>query len=77
VTQQSGFNPLLSRWQIGEHLAQLCWNAWAGNPWARPIPRRGNYVQIYLFDDCWASAQPDLANGLLRYAQRWDVLSPS
>jgi hypothetical protein len=32
------------------------------------------YHQWYLFDDLWASAHPDLANAILRYASRWDVL---
>ncbi len=32
------------------------------------------YHQWYFFDDLWAAAHPDLANALLRYASRWDVL---
>jgi hypothetical protein len=27
--------------------------------------------------DLWASAHPDLANAILRYVRRWDVLSTS
>jgi hypothetical protein len=34
-----------------------------------------NDEQWYFFDDVWASAQPVLANSLLRYAARWDVLT--
>ena len=33
------------------------------------------YHQWILFDDLWAGEHPDLANGVLRFAQRWDVLS--
>jgi hypothetical protein len=32
------------------------------------------YQQIFLFDDLWASAHPDLANSLLRYGAHWDPL---
>lgn len=34
------------------------------------------YHHWILFDDLWASAHPDLANAILRYVRRWDVLSP-
>jgi hypothetical protein len=33
------------------------------------------FHQWILFDDVWASAHADLANALLRFARRWDVLS--
>jgi hypothetical protein len=49
---------------VGEHIAQLCYN------------NRGYYQQWIFFDDLWASAHRDLANSLLRYVHRWDVLSP-
>jgi hypothetical protein len=51
-----------------EHLVQACVD---GSGTADPY-----YGQWYFFDDVWASAQPDLANALLRFASRWDVLSP-
>jgi hypothetical protein len=34
------------------------------------------YLQWYYFDDRWAAAHPRVANGLLRFAGRWDVLLP-
>jgi hypothetical protein len=33
-------------------------------------------LQVFTEDDVWASAHPELAAGLLRFARRWDVLSP-
>lgn len=59
----------LSRLSVGEHLAQLClftaeWNE------GKPM-----FHQWIVFDDVWAGTYPALANGLLRFAARWDVLS--
>lgn len=34
-----------------------------------------HYTQWYIFDDLWASEHPKLANAILRYGGRWDVLS--
>jgi uncharacterized protein (TIGR02996 family) len=57
--------------QADEHVAQLCLQVgqcfWTDRP---------SFHQWYLFDDLWASAHPDLANGILRYVRRWDVLTP-
>jgi uncharacterized protein (TIGR02996 family) len=56
-----------SRIQVDEHMAVFC----------RHVARWGKddmYHQWYFFDDLWASAHPDLANAILRYASRWDVL---
>jgi hypothetical protein len=54
--------------QLSDHLAQLCLH----------VGRSGKldlYHRWLLFDDQWAAANKALANGLLRYARRWDVLS--
>ena len=37
---------------------------------------RDLYHQWVFFDDLWAGAHPELANSVLRFAARWDVLSP-
>jgi hypothetical protein len=52
----------------GEHIVQACKHV---DTW-----RRGarNYHQWIFFDDVWASAHPELANSILRFAARWDVL---
>jgi uncharacterized protein (TIGR02996 family) len=34
-----------------------------------------DFDQWFLFDDLWGSAHPALANSLIRWATRWDVLS--
>ncbi len=57
-----------SKVHVDEHVAQLCLH----------VDRWGDddlYHQWIYFDDVWASAHPDLANGLLRFARRWDVLT--
>ena len=66
-------NGNLCRIQTSAHLAQLCWLVAHAPQWSWG---RNVYHQWYLFDDCWASANPDLAHGLLRFATRWDVLTP-
>ena len=51
-----------------EHLAQFC----------LPIGERFGkdvYHQWVLSDDLWAGRHRDLADGILRFAQRWDVLT--
>lgn len=53
---------------IGEHIAQLCLHT---DTWGT----QDLYHQWILFDDRWAAANPDLANGVLRFANRWDVLT--
>lgn len=66
--QRKYHNPSKSLIQVEEHVAQLCLH----------ICREGKkemYHRWIFFDDLWASAHPDLANGILRYARRWDVLS--
>jgi hypothetical protein len=52
---------------IEDHLAQMCLDvSWKDGPY---------FGQWFFFDDLWASAHPDLANAILRFAARWDVLS--
>jgi hypothetical protein len=56
-----------SLFHVEDHLAQLCLHMADGDyPY---------FHQWILFDDMWASAHPDLANAILRFARRWDVLS--
>jgi uncharacterized protein (TIGR02996 family) len=50
------------------HVAQVCLHT-AKWTWAGDL-----YHHWALFDDLWASAHADLANSLLRFASRWDVL---
>jgi hypothetical protein len=52
---------------VSDHLAQMCLDgSWTDEPY---------YGQWIFFDDTWAGAHPDLANAILRFAGRWDVLS--
>jgi uncharacterized protein (TIGR02996 family) len=57
---------------VEEHVAQLCYRAdyWSSRGC-------GIYHQLIFFDDRWAAARPDLANAILPYVWRWDVLSTS
>jgi uncharacterized protein (TIGR02996 family) len=64
--------PATSVVRVDDHIAQLCFRQGIWESVGRSI-----YEQWILFDDLWASAHPDLANGILRYVQRWDVLSSS
>jgi hypothetical protein len=50
------------------HLAQLCLHV--GDFFGSDV-----YHQWVIFDDVWAGAHMALADGVLRYAKRWDVLS--
>ncbi len=58
----------LSQLCVEPHVAQLCHHT--GTAW-----KHHDFDHWVLFDDLWASAHPDLANALLRYQDRWDVLS--
>jgi uncharacterized protein (TIGR02996 family) len=63
--------PTRSLWQVDEHCAVL--DAHVGRCfWTE----RDSFHQWYLFDDLWASAHPGLASAILRFVQRWDVLTP-
>jgi uncharacterized protein (TIGR02996 family) len=59
---------------VGEHVAQLCLHY---GRWQTPRRELRIYHEWIYFDDLWASAHPDLANAILRYVRRWDVLSTS
>jgi uncharacterized protein (TIGR02996 family) len=49
---------------VGEHVAQC------------RLHRGGdNYLEWFVFDDLWGAAHPVLADSLLRYCTRWDVLT--
>jgi uncharacterized protein (TIGR02996 family) len=61
-------DPSKSLIHVGEHLAQLCLHT---NRWGIT----DLFHQWIFFDDLWASANPVLANAILRFASRWDVLS--
>ena len=58
---------------VEDHVAQLSLHV---NIWKLPRTERHVYHQWILFDDLWASVHPDLANAILRFVRRWDVLSP-
>jgi hypothetical protein len=51
-----------------DHFAQLCIHV--GDSFGNDA-----YHQWIIFDDLWAGEHPDLAEGILRYAKRWDVLT--
>lgn len=55
-------DPSLSRIDVSEHIAQAALHS----------SKSFGYQQLFLFDDLWASANPDLAASLLRYASGWD-----
>jgi hypothetical protein len=60
----------LSKCLVGasDHLAQLSLHV--GDWFGRDV-----YHQWVVFDDLWAGRRRDLADGILRFAKRWDVLS--
>ena len=49
-----------------DHLAQMCIPA---------FPTLGTYHQWYFFDDLWATSHSALADGVMCYLLRWDVLT--
>jgi hypothetical protein len=61
-------DPGKSLLQSETHVAQLCLHT---NRWGD----EDLYHRWILFDDLWAGAHSDLAEAILRYATRWDVLS--
>jgi uncharacterized protein (TIGR02996 family) len=60
-------NPKRDLIHAGEHVAQAC-------KYAARWDKDTLYHQWLLFDDRWAAAYPGLADGILRFAARWDVL---
>jgi uncharacterized protein (TIGR02996 family) len=69
--------PALDRVKVTPHMAQACKHEERGMD-RSPLGRsaRDSYTQWIYFDDRWAAANPTIASGLLRFAARWDVLSP-
>jgi uncharacterized protein (TIGR02996 family) len=65
---RASHDPARSLVHVEGHLAQLCLHT---GRWGR----RDLFHQWFLFDDLWAGAHPALANTVLQYARRWDVLS--
>jgi uncharacterized protein (TIGR02996 family) len=61
-------DPARSLVHVEDHLAQVCLHT---GRWGQ----RDLFHQWFLFDDLWAGEHPALANTVLRYARRWDVLS--
>jgi hypothetical protein len=59
-------DPTNSNISISDHVAQLCLSV----GWKERM-----YHQWIMFDDLWAGANRDLAEGILRYGKRWDVLT--
>jgi uncharacterized protein (TIGR02996 family) len=59
-----------SMFQVDDHVAQACLytedDGFSG---------QSLYQRWIFFDDLWASAHSDLANAIITYARRWDVLS--
>lgn len=60
-----GRRPEASLLRVSNHLAQL----------AMHCGQSFGYQQWYLFDTTWAATHPNLAQSLLRYADRWDPLA--
>jgi uncharacterized protein (TIGR02996 family) len=63
-------DPRKSLVQADDQVAQLCLHT-GRRSWSET----DLYHRWVLFDDRWGSAQPALANAILRYAKRWDVLT--
>jgi hypothetical protein len=61
-------DPTKSLVGASDHLAQLCLHV--GDFFGKDV-----YHQWIIFDDLWAGEHRDLAEGILRYAKRWDVLT--
>jgi hypothetical protein len=60
-----GRRPALGRVEAAEHLAQAVFH----------IHDELGYLQIFIFDDVWAAAHPDLAKSLRRwFSDSWDPL---
>jgi uncharacterized protein (TIGR02996 family) len=67
--------PLQSHVHAEEHLAQVCIYVPEGTEPEEPECDGFRWHQWYFFDDLWASAHPALANALLAFGRRWDLLS--
>ena len=65
---RSAHDPSKSLVQAERHVAQLCLHT---DRW----DDRDLYHRWILFDDLWAGAHAELAEAILQFATRWDVLS--
>ena len=61
-------DPTKSLVGASDHIAQLCLHV--GDFFGKDT-----HHQWIIFDDLWAGRHRDLAEGILRYAKRWDVLT--
>jgi uncharacterized protein (TIGR02996 family) len=68
--RRTGNDPDKSMIRVGEHVAQFCLHTFYHHYLKADV-----FQHWIFFDDLWAAAHPDLAESLLRYARRWDVLS--
>jgi len=57
-------------WHVEDHVAQMRFFRINVSD-----PEIQTTINLFLFDDLWAGAHPDLATNLLRLATRWDLLS--
>lgn len=71
---RDGCDPALDLVKVTSHLAQASKHE-AKEKASEQHPHRDVFTQWIFFDDRWAAAHPILAEGLLRYAARWDVLT--
>jgi hypothetical protein len=60
--------PKRSKITVADHVVQLCLHT---DRWGK----RDLYHRWVLFDDRWAGTNRNLADAILRYARRWDVLT--
>lgn len=66
-----GINDEAGRVLVQGHIAQTSFYDPELCPDDRVADQYHNWI---LFDDLWAGANPDMANSILRFASRWDVL---
>lgn len=64
--------PSKSLVQVEEHFAQASVHT---DHWKNPRGGEDLYNRWIMFDDLWAAANKDLANCILRFQERWDVLT--
>jgi hypothetical protein len=63
-------DPSKMKLQVDEHFAQVSIHT---DRWNNALDLYNRWI---FFDDLWAAKNPNLANSILRYATRWDMLSP-
>lgn len=69
--------PNQSKFQFSEHLIQasIHTQTWTWHPVSRIDGNFPNFDHFIIFDELWATANPDLANSILRFTTMWNVLS--